>query len=120
MSKRLLVTDDAIIIREMIKETAEEAGWEIVGEASNGEEAIEQFQKFRPDAVTLDLVMPEHDGLHALRGIKKIAPDAKVLIISALQQKDALKDALTLGAFDFIVKPFEKTTVASALENMVR
>ena len=118
MSKRLLVTDDAIIIREMIKETAVEAGWEIVAEASNGQEAVEQFRQFQPDAVTLDLVMPEHDGLHALRGIKKLKPDAKVLIISALQQKDALKDAISMGAFDFIVKPFDKATVTSALENM--
>ncbi len=118
MSKTLLVTDDALIIREMIKDVAQEAGWEIAGEATNGQEAIDQFKQLDPDAVTLDLVMPEYDGLHALRGIKECNPDAKVLVVSALDQSSVVKDALKLGASDFIVKPFDRDRVIEALGRM--
>ena len=69
MAKRLLVTDDAVIIREMIKDTLSAAGWEIVGEADNGQTAVELFEQLKPDAMTLDLVMPKFDGLHALKNI---------------------------------------------------
>lgn len=119
MSRRLLVTDDAIIIREMIKDAAREKGWEIAGEATNGQEAIDRFSELRPDAVTLDLVMPQYDGLHALRGIMQLDPDARVLVVSALDQTAVLKDALKLGASDFVVKPFEKQRVLGALEKIV-
>ena len=119
MSRRLLVTDDAIIIREMIKDAAGENGWEIVGEATNGQEAIDRFSELRPDAVTLDLVMPQYDGLHALRGIMQLDPDARVLVVSALDQTAVLKDALKLGASDFVVKPFEKSRVLGALDKIV-
>ncbi len=119
MTRKLLVTDDAMIIREMIKDTVSEAGWEIVGEATNGQEAIERFQEQQPDAMTLDLVMPEYDGLHALEGIKKSNPNAKILVVSALNQKRVLQDAIRLGADDFIVKPFEKERLLSALNKLV-
>lgn len=118
MSKKLLVTDDALIIREMIKEVAEENGWEIAAEASNGAEAIERFDEVRPDVTTLDLVMPGTDGLHALEGIRNIDATAKVLIVSALEQRAVLKDALTKGAADFIVKPFDKQRLAEALDRL--
>ena len=119
MARRLLVTDDALIIREIIKDAATAAGWEIVGEAGNGQEAIERYRELRPDAVTLDLVMPEYDGLHALRGIVDLDPDAKVLVVSALEQTTVLKEAFKLGAFDFIVKPFDKKTLVQTLDQMV-
>lgn len=118
MTKRLLVTDDALIIREMIKDVAREDGWEIVGEAANGQEAIERYQELRPDAVTLDLVMPEYDGLHALDGIMAADADARVLVVSALDQTEILKDALRKGARDFIVKPFENARLLSALSKI--
>ncbi len=120
MSKTLLVTDDALIIREMIKETAQNAGWEIVGEATNGQEAIDRYKELRPDAVTLDLVMPEYDGLHALAGITEFDPDAKVVVVSALEQKNVLKDAFKRGASDFLVKPFDKSHLEATLETMVQ
>lgn len=81
MKKTLLITDDAVIIREMIKDLASQAGWTIVGEAGDGQQAIERYAELKPDAVTLDLVMPEHDGLHALRGIMEIDPKAKIVVI---------------------------------------
>ena len=77
MARTLLVTDDALIIRQIIKDMAASAGWEVVGEATNGQEAIDRYRELRPDAVTLDLVMPEHDGLHALHGIMEFDPQAK-------------------------------------------
>ena len=119
MAKTLLITDDALIIREMIKDAAISAGWQVVGEASNGQQAIERYQELRPDAVTLDLVMPEYDGLHGLRGMMAVDPDAKVVVVSALDQKDVLKQAFKLGAADFIVKPFDKRVLIDTLEQAV-
>ena len=119
MSKTLLVTDDAMIMREMIKEVAQESGWTIAGEASNGQEAVERHAECQPDVMTLDLVMPEYDGLHALRNIKAKNPDAKVLIVSALDQQQVLKEALELGASDFVVKPFDKDRMINALESLL-
>jgi len=119
MSKTLLVTDDAMIMREMIKDVARESGWTIAGEATNGQEAVERHAECHPDVMTLDLVMPEYDGLHALRNIMAESPDAKVLIVSALDQQHVLKEALELGASDFIVKPFDKDRMISALESLL-
>ncbi|ADB17974.1 response regulator receiver protein [Pirellula staleyi DSM 6068] len=119
MAKRLLVTDDAIIIREIIKDTARKAGWEIVGEASNGQSAIEKYHELKPDAMTLDLVMPQYDGLHALKGILSDDPNAKIVVVSALDQKNILKDAFKLGASDFIVKPFDHSKLMETLERLV-
>lgn len=119
MPRTLLVTDDALIIRQIIKDVATEAGWQVVGEAGNGQEAIQCYRQLRPDAVTLDLVMPEHDGLHALRGIKQFDPHAKVLVVSALEQRGVLKDAFKAGAADFISKPFDKKDLQATLDKLV-
>jgi two-component system chemotaxis response regulator CheY len=119
MSRTLLVVDDAVIIRKIIKDTVAKLGWEVVGEAGNGQEAIEQYQKLGPDAVTLDLVMPEHDGLHALRGIIKADPEAKVVVVSAIDQSGVLKDAFKAGAADFVVKPFDGDNLRNTLEQLV-
>ncbi len=118
MTKRLLIVDDALIIREMIREAATEAGWEVVGQAANGQEAISQYQDLRPDAVTLDLIMPEFDGIHALRGIIDLDPAARILVVSAIDQTEILKDALRIGATDFVVKPFETKRLVTALEKL--
>ena len=119
MPGTLLITDDALIIRAMIKDTATAAGWQVLGEATNGNEAIEQYKRLRPDAVTLDLVMPEFDGLHALRGILELDPQARVVVVSALEQKNILMDAFKLGAADFIVKPFDKKALIATLEKVI-
>ena len=119
MPRTLLVTDDASIIREMIKETVTDAGWLIVGEAADGRNAVEQYAALRPDAVTLDLVMPEYDGLFALRGIAALDPAAKVLVVSALDQKAVLREAFKAGAGDFLVKPFDRRLLVEALEHLV-
>jgi two-component system, chemotaxis family, chemotaxis protein CheY len=116
MAKTLLVTDDAAIVREKVKEAARRVGWQIVGEARNGKEAVERYTALKPTVMTLDLVMPEYDGIYALREILAIDPNAKVIVISALGQKNILKDAFKLGAVDFVVKPFEPHTLANTLE----
>jgi two-component system chemotaxis response regulator CheY len=119
MTKTLLVTDDAMIIREIIKDMAATAGWDVVGEAANGQEAIDRYRELHPDAVTLDLVMPEHDGLHALHGIMDFDPQAKVLIVSALEQRSVLKTAFKAGAADFVAKPFDKQNLRESLEHLL-
>jgi two-component system chemotaxis response regulator CheY len=116
MPKTLLVTDDAAIIRAKIKEAAIGAGWTIVAEARNGKEAVERYAEHRPNAVTIDLVMPEYDGIYALREIIALDPNAKVVVVSAIGQKNILKDAFKLGASDFVVKPFDKQTLTKTLE----
>jgi two-component system chemotaxis response regulator CheY len=119
MSRSLLVTDDAIIIREMIKDAAMAAGWEIAGEACNGQEAVERYAECRPDACTLDLVMPQYDGLHALRGIIELDPEACIVVVSALEQKKVLTEAFRAGAADFIVKPFDRANLIATLDHLV-
>jgi two-component system chemotaxis response regulator CheY len=119
MKRTLLVADDALIIRQIIKDLATSAGWTVVGEASNGKEAVERYEQLRPDAVTLDLVMPETDGLFALHGIMSLDPEAKVLLVSALEQRGVLKDAFKAGAADFVSKPFDKGSLQSTLAQLV-
>lgn len=119
MTRTLLVVDDAIVIRELIKDIASAAGWQIVGEGANGQQAVERYEQLRPDAVTLDLVMPEYDGLHGLRAIRSLDPEAKVVIVSALEQKTVLKEAFKAGASDFLVKPFDRDTLVHTLAQTV-
>jgi two-component system chemotaxis response regulator CheY len=116
MSRTLLITDDSMIIREMIKEIALENGWQVVGEATDGQQAIDAFAKLRPDVVTMDLVMPDFDGLHGLRGIRVIDPSARVLIVSAIDQKEIVDELLRLGAAEIIVKPFNRNLLQRALQ----
>ena len=116
MAKTLVVTDDAAIIRQKVKEVARSAGWEIVGEAKNGKEAVERYMELRPTVMTIDLVMPEYDGIYALREIMALDPDAKIIVVSAIGQKSVLQDAFKLGAVDFIVKPFDKAALAKTLD----
>ena len=119
MAKKLLIVDDSLIIRKMIGDAANDAGWDVSGEARNGQEAIDRYVQLRPDMVTLDLIMPEFDGLHALRGIMQVNPKAKVLMVSALEQKSVLKEAFRSGASDFIVKPLDKQLLVNALKQML-
>lgn len=116
MTATLLVADDSMIIRELIKDAAVQFGWTIAGEAANGREAIDRYRELRPTAVTLDLVMPEYDGLFGLRGIREVDSAAQVLVVSAIDQKEVLREAIASGAADFLVKPFDKSNLAKALE----
>lgn len=113
MKNKLLIVDDALIMRMRIREIALQAGWEVVGEATNGVQAVELFRELRPDLVTLDIVMPQMDGVEALRKIREEEPQARVCMVSAVNQKEKLAECIKLGAIDFIVKPFEKAQLES-------
>ena len=113
---RLLIVDDALIMRMKIKDIAAAAGWNVVAEAKNGEEAVELYEQHQPDLVTLDMVMPELDGLAALRAIRKSNPNAQVVMVSAIDQKQMLNDCITSGAMDFIIKPFEPARLQAFFE----
>ncbi len=104
----LLVVDDALIMRRRIAEIATAAGWRIAGEAENGVRALEIYRQVRPNLVTLDIVMPEMDGLETLKRLIQFDPQVRVVMISAVNQKEMLTRCIESGAADFIVKPFEK------------
>ena len=112
---RLLVVDDAMLMRRMIRDVAVEAGWEVVGEAKNGQEGVDLFDQLRPDLVTMDVVMPEMGGLEALRRIKGLDPAARVVMVTALDQKQTIEEAIRDGALDFIVKPFDRGRIIALL-----
>jgi two-component system chemotaxis response regulator CheY len=112
---RILVVDDAAFMRKMVKDALLAAGHEIVGEAGNGAEAVARFQELKPDLLTLDITMPEKDGLAALADIIGSDPDARVVMCSALGQETKVVQALKLGAKDFVVKPFQPARVIEAV-----
>jgi two-component system, chemotaxis family, chemotaxis protein CheY len=112
---RILVVDDAAFMRKMVKDALSAAGHEIVGEAGNGAEAVARFQELKPDLLTLDITMPEKDGLAALADIIGSDPNARVVMCSALGQETKVVQALKLGAKDFVVKPFQPDRVVEAV-----
>ncbi|WP_325169601.1 response regulator [Bacillus sp. Au-Bac7] len=112
---KILVTDDASFMRMQIKEMVTKLGHEVVGEASNGREAIKQFIYLKPDLTIMDIVMPEMTGIEAIKEIKKYSRDAKIIICSSMGQKDKVLEALKEGAIDFIVKPFNPERFNSAI-----
>ena len=116
MAKRLLIVDDALIMRKRIKDIAERAGWEVAGEAANGEEAVEMYRQESPDLVTLDIVMPKMDGVTALKHVLAADPRARVVMISAVDQKEKLSECIGSGAIDFIVKPFDSAQLKRFFE----
>jgi two-component system chemotaxis response regulator CheY len=116
--KRVLIVDDAAFMRMSIRTMLQNYDFEIVGEAENGVMAIEKYQELQPDIVTLDITMPEMDGLQALREIKKIDPAASVVMVSALGQEARMKEAIIYGAKGFIVKPFKEEIIVSALSKL--
>jgi two-component system chemotaxis response regulator CheY len=115
MSKRIMIVDDAIFMRMKLKDILEKNGYEVVAEAQNGADAIEKYKAERPDIVTMDITMPEMDGIEALKGIKKIDASAKVIMCSAMGQQAMVMEAIQSGALDFIVKPFETDRVIDSI-----
>jgi len=115
MANRILIVDDAAFMRMMIKEILTKNNFTVVGEASDGLQAVEKYKELNPDLVTLDITMPEMDGIAALKEIKKIDPNAKVIMCSAMGQQAMVIDAIQAGAKDFIVKPFQADRVIEAI-----
>lgn len=116
--KRLLVVDDALFMRKLIGGVAAEAGWEVVGEAGDGAQGVSLYQELRPDLVTMDLVMPVMGGIEALRAIRAFDPEARVVVVTAVDQKQAVADAIQSGALDFIVKPFDRGRMIGLLQKL--
>lgn len=116
--KRLLIVDDALFMRRLIAGVAREAGWEVAGEAGDGEQGVAMYAELKPDLTTMDLVMPVMGGLEALERIRALDPEAKVVVVTAVDQKQSVMDAIRLGAIDFVVKPFDRDRVASLLRKV--
>lgn len=115
MSAKILIVDDASFMRMMIKEILSKNGFEVVGEAGDGAEAVEKYKELKPDLVTMDITMPEKDGIQALKEIKEMDGDAKIIMCSAMGQQAMVIDAIQAGAKDFIVKPFQADRVLEAI-----
>jgi two-component system chemotaxis response regulator CheY len=113
---RVLVVDDAAFMRKMVSDALTKGGHEVVGEAGNGNEAVQRYQELGPDVTTLDITMPEKDGLAALQEIVAIDPDARIVMCSALGQESKVLDAIRAGAKDFVVKPFQADRVLGAIQ----
>lgn len=116
MGQRILIVDDAAFMRMMIKDILSKNGFDVVGEAQDGNEAIEKYSELTPDLVTMDITMPEMDGITSLKKIKETHPEAKVIMCSAMGQQAMVIDAIQAGAKDFIVKPFQADRVIEAIQ----
>jgi len=118
LMKKMLLVDDAMFMRVVLKNILVKEGYDIVAEASNGLEAIEMYKKHQPDIVTMDVTMPEMDGIVATKEILKLDPEARICMVSAMGQQQIIMESIKSGARDFIVKPFEATDVLSKIKNL--
>ncbi len=119
MSQTVLICDDAIFMRTMLADILTQAGYEVIGEAETGVQAVEKYAQLRPDLVTMDIVMPDMGGIDAVRGIVQQFPDAKVLMCSAMGQQALVVEAISAGAKDFVVKPFQPSRVLEAVQRVL-
>ncbi len=115
MANRVMIVDDALFMRNMLRDILSGNGFEVVAEAANGNEAVEQYRIHKPDLVTMDIVMPLKSGIEALQEIIQEDPDARVVMCSALGQESLVMEAVQSGARDFIIKPFDETRVLDVL-----
>lgn len=116
MAKRILITDDALFMRVTLKRILTDAGFEVVGEAANGVESVALYQNLKPDLVTMDITMPEMDGIEALKVIKSEDPSAVIVMCSAMGQQNLMVEALQAGAKEFIIKPFQADKVVEVIK----
>lgn len=118
MAKGVLIVDDAAFMRMMIKDVLAKNGFEVVGEAENGIKAVEKYTELKPGLVIMDITMPEMDGIEAVKKIRAIDPDAKIIMCSAMGQQAMVIEAIQAGAKDFIVKPFQPDRVVEAVKKV--
>lgn len=119
MRYTVLLCDDAMFTRAMLGGLVSEAGFLVVGQAENGRQAVEEYERLRPDIVVLDIVMPDMSGLEAARAIRVLDPDARIVMCSAMGQQKLMEEAVAAGARSFIVKPFDRSRVLEALNDAV-
>lgn len=118
--KKILIVDDASFMRMIIKDILIQDGYEVVGEAENGIEAIEMYNEFSPDIVLMDITMPQMDGIEALKKIKSINNNAKIIMCSAMGQQEMVIESIQAGAEEFIVKPFQPERVVEAIRKVLQ
>lgn len=116
MLATILITDDSMIMRMQLKRILDELGHEVIGEAENGKISIEKYKVLRPQLVIMDITMPEMGGIDAVREIKKIDPNSKIIMCSAMGQQEMVFEAVKAGAIDFIVKPFDTLRIKQSLQ----
>ncbi|NLV61815.1 MAG: response regulator [Clostridiaceae bacterium] len=115
-----VIVDDAVFMRTIIKKMIEQVdGYTVLGEAANGREAIEAAKKYQPDIMTLDITMPEMDGIVAVPEILKESPQTRIIMVSTMGQQSMVIEAIKMGAKDFVIKPFEKSRVYQAIKNVL-
>lgn len=119
MGKRILIADDAVFMRKMLRDVLAKGGYEIAGEAESGEEAFEKYKQLKPDIVTMDVVMGGEGGIKAVLSIVGYDADAKVLMVSAMGQQSLIIDAIQAGAKGFIIKPFNADQVLEEVRRIV-
>ncbi|MCG9967956.1 response regulator [Pelotomaculum terephthalicicum JT] len=119
MGKRILIVDDAAFMRMMIKNIVTKNGYEVVGEAENGQVAVDLYKQHKPDLVTMDITMPEMNGIEGVKAIRGIDPNANVIMCSAMGQQAMVMEAIQAGAKDFIVKPFQQDRILQAIERVM-
>lgn len=119
MKPKVLVVDDAIFMRKMIAEILVENGMDVIGEADNGSSAVERYKELKPDLVTMDIIMPEMNGIDAVRQIIAIDAQANIVMCSALGQQALVQEAITAGAKDFLIKPFNPSRVVEVVNKIM-
>jgi two-component system chemotaxis response regulator CheY len=117
---RILIVDDSMYIRSVLTKIFEDAGHSVCGEAKSSKEAIEKYQDLRPDLVTMDIIMPDMNGIVTVKKIRTLDPEAKIIMISAMEQKPLTLEALQAGAVDYVVKPFKPDHVLSAIQKLTQ
>ncbi len=120
MKRRVLIADDARFMREKLKEIFTSLDFEVVGEAFDGDSAVNLYQELKPDLVTMDIVMPGKNGIDAIKEIKEKDPDAKIIVITTLGQKNVVVEALEAGAEEFIVKPFSRRDIKKVVNKLFK
>jgi two-component system chemotaxis response regulator CheY len=119
VGNKVLVVDDAAFMRMMIKDILRKGGFEVVGEAEDGSKAVEKYKELRPDLVTMDITMPDMDGITAVKEIRKLDGNAQIIMCSAMGQQAMVIDAIQAGAKDFVVKPFQPERVLEAVRKVL-
>ncbi|MBU0502208.1 MAG: response regulator [Candidatus Margulisbacteria bacterium] len=123
MMAKILVVDDAIFTRKLLSDILKKEGHEIIGEAENAAEAVKKYQSLKPDIVTMDIIMPETEGMNGIGAVKaiiKIDKEAKIIMVSAMGQQEMIVEAIQAGAKDFIVKPFQPSNVINAVNKLLK
>jgi len=119
MAKKILIVDDSAFMRHMLKDILVKAGYEVVGEGENGRMGVDLYEQLRPDLVTTDLIMPDMNGIEAVKMIRQAHPEAKIVMVSAMGQQALVNEAIAAGALTFIVKPFQPEEVIQTIRGII-